>query len=134
VHDQLTAERYLAAAADQQDRLSELLGTDPAARPVGWPLRGELISHLDRLRGELRATSTAAGWQPGHPGRDRARLRCGVLIADGEVGSGIVDADLRAVPDIVGQQRPRDLGVDVSGDVPAQRPRAVDRVESCSAM
>jgi Aromatic acid exporter family member 1 len=57
--DQLAAEleRYLSAAHDQQDRLSELLGTDPAIRPVGWPLRGELISHLDRLRNELRAGS-----------------------------------------------------------------------------
>jgi uncharacterized membrane protein YgaE (UPF0421/DUF939 family) len=48
-------ERHLAAAHDGQDRLSELLGADPAARPVGWPLRGELISHLDRLRTELEA-------------------------------------------------------------------------------
>ena len=39
----------------EQDRLSELLGTDPVARPVGWPLRGELISHLDRFRTELEA-------------------------------------------------------------------------------
>src|ERR1700733_13422863 len=56
-HDELKAEleRHLAAARDQQDRLSELLGTAPAARPVGWPLRGELISHLDRLRSELEA-------------------------------------------------------------------------------
>lgn len=47
--------RFLAAAEEQQDRLSARLGTDPAARPVGWPLRGELISHLDRLRTELQA-------------------------------------------------------------------------------
>jgi uncharacterized membrane protein YccC len=62
--DQSAAElkRYLAAAQDQQDRLSELLGTDPAVRPVGWPLRGEIISHLDRLRRELRA-----GTPPGAP-------------------------------------------------------------------
>jgi hypothetical protein len=48
-------ERHLAAARDEQDRLSELLATAPAVRPVGWPLRGELISHLDRLRSELEA-------------------------------------------------------------------------------
>lgn len=56
-HDLLESEleRHLATAHDEQDRLSELLGTDPAARPVGWPLRGELISHLDRLRAELEA-------------------------------------------------------------------------------
>jgi hypothetical protein len=59
--DQLAAEleRYLGAARDQQGRLSELLGTDPAVRPVGWPLRGEVISHLDRLRNELGAGSPA---------------------------------------------------------------------------
>jgi uncharacterized membrane protein YgaE (UPF0421/DUF939 family) len=56
-HDVLKSEleRHLATAHDQQDRLSELLATAPAARPVGWPLRGELISHLDRLRSELEA-------------------------------------------------------------------------------
>jgi uncharacterized membrane protein YgaE (UPF0421/DUF939 family) len=56
-HEVLKADlkRHLAAARDQQDRLSELLATAPAARPVGWPLRGELISHLDRLRSELAA-------------------------------------------------------------------------------
>ena len=47
--------RVAVAAHDEQDRLSELLGTDPVARPVGWPLRGELISHLDRFRNELEA-------------------------------------------------------------------------------
>src|ERR1700722_19566122 len=56
-HDVLEAElaHHLAAARDRQDRLSELLATAPAARPVGWPLRGELISHLGRLRSELEA-------------------------------------------------------------------------------
>jgi uncharacterized membrane protein YgaE (UPF0421/DUF939 family) len=56
-HDALKTEleRHLAAARDQQDRLSELLAAAPAARPVGWPLRGEVISHLDRLRSELEA-------------------------------------------------------------------------------
>jgi hypothetical protein len=61
-HDELVAElrRYLTAAQDEQDRLSELLGTDPTIRPVGWPLRGELVSHIDRLRNELQAGSPAA--------------------------------------------------------------------------
>ena len=64
--EQLTAEleRDLSAAQDQQDRLSEMLGTDPAVRPVGWPLRGELISHLDRLRSELRAATPTAAPRP----------------------------------------------------------------------
>jgi uncharacterized membrane protein YgaE (UPF0421/DUF939 family) len=66
-HEVLESEldQRLGAAQDQQDRLGELLGSDPAARPVGWPLRGELISQVDRIRSELRA---------GMPER-RARLR-----------------------------------------------------------
>jgi uncharacterized membrane protein YgaE (UPF0421/DUF939 family) len=84
-------EQYLAAAQEQQDQLSELLRTDPAAKPVGWPLRGELISHLDRLRNELltatpegrtprrrrlrswRRPRQAGRWQPRAPGRRRLR-------------------------------------------------------------
>jgi hypothetical protein len=62
-HLRAELERYLAAQ-DQQDRLSELLGSDPAARPVGWPLRGELISQLDRLRGELRAADETTSPRP----------------------------------------------------------------------
>jgi hypothetical protein len=69
-HDVLNSElkRHLAAARDQQDRLSRLLETPPAARPVGWPLRGELVSHLDRLRSELDA-----GMPGGRRRRDRSR-------------------------------------------------------------
>jgi uncharacterized membrane protein YgaE (UPF0421/DUF939 family) len=61
-HDVLKSEleRHLAAARDQQDRLSGLLAP-PATRPVGWPLRGELISHLDRLRSELDASTPGGG-------------------------------------------------------------------------
>jgi hypothetical protein len=56
-HERLEADldRHLDLAREHQDRLSEVLRTDPAARPVGWPLRGELIAHLDRLRTELQA-------------------------------------------------------------------------------
>jgi uncharacterized membrane protein YgaE (UPF0421/DUF939 family) len=50
-------EDHLAAAGRQQDRLADLLRTDPAERPEGWPLRGEILAHVDRLRSEL---------QPGH--------------------------------------------------------------------
>lgn len=50
-------DRHLAAAKDSQDSLSALLGIDPMRQPVGWPLRGELISHLDRLRTELQQGS-----------------------------------------------------------------------------
>ncbi|HEY1640558.1 MAG TPA: aromatic acid exporter family protein [Streptosporangiaceae bacterium] len=51
-------DRHLEAAREQQDLLSLALAADPADRPVGWPLRGELVSHIDRLRGELQPGSS----------------------------------------------------------------------------
>jgi hypothetical protein len=62
-------EDHLEEAQRQQDRLADLLSTDPAEQPEGWPLRGEILAHVDRLRSEL---------QPGQlPDRlgDQARVR-----------------------------------------------------------
>jgi gas vesicle protein len=47
-------EDHLEEAQRQQDRLADLLRTDPAERPEGWPLRGEILAHVDRLRSELQ--------------------------------------------------------------------------------
>jgi len=47
-------EDHLEAARRQQDRLADLLRADPAERPEGWPLRGEILAHVDRLRSELQ--------------------------------------------------------------------------------
>jgi hypothetical protein len=44
---------HLEEAQRQQDKLADLLQADPAERPEGWPLRGEILSHVDRLRSEL---------------------------------------------------------------------------------
>jgi hypothetical protein len=46
-------DQRLAAARAAQDQLGGRLGADPAARPVDWPLRGELVSLVDRFRKEL---------------------------------------------------------------------------------
>jgi hypothetical protein len=48
---------HLGLAHERQNQLGEVLGIDPAKRPAGWPLRGEIASHLDRLRTELEAGS-----------------------------------------------------------------------------
>ena len=50
----LVLEDHLAEARRQQDRLADLLAADPAERPDGWPLRGEILAHVDRLRRELQ--------------------------------------------------------------------------------
>ncbi|HEV2254207.1 MAG TPA: FUSC family protein [Streptosporangiaceae bacterium] len=46
-------EDHLEEAQRQQDRLADVLATDPAKQPDGWPLRGEILAHVDRLRSEL---------------------------------------------------------------------------------
>ena len=46
-------EDHLGEAKRQQDQLAELLRTDPAEHPDGWPLRGEILAMVDRLRAEL---------------------------------------------------------------------------------
>ena len=46
-------EDHLGEAKRQQDQLAELLSTDPAERPEGWQLRGEILAQVDRLRSEL---------------------------------------------------------------------------------
>ncbi|MBO0838016.1 MAG: FUSC family protein, partial [Actinobacteria bacterium] len=47
----------LDTARNRQDKLSALLAADPAERPAAWPLRGELVSHMDRFRHELETAS-----------------------------------------------------------------------------
>ena len=44
---------HLAEAHKRQDELAGLLRTDPEEQPEGWPLRGEILAHVDRLRSEL---------------------------------------------------------------------------------
>src|SRR5579872_1997384 len=53
-------EDHLEEAARRQDRLADVLATDPAKRPEGWPLRGEILAHVDRLRTELEPRPLAA--------------------------------------------------------------------------
>ena len=60
-------ERQLAAAHDRQVELGGLVRAGPADGSAGWPLRGELMSHLDRLRFELQAG------RPGDSGRVRRK-------------------------------------------------------------
>jgi uncharacterized membrane protein YgaE (UPF0421/DUF939 family) len=95
-------EDHLEEAQRQRDRLADVLRTDPAERPDGWPLRGEILAHVDRLRSELqpvrpappeparrplrrrrphartagrgflRHVRASGGWRPARPNRERA--------------------------------------------------------------
>jgi uncharacterized membrane protein YgaE (UPF0421/DUF939 family) len=62
-------EDHLEEAQRQQDRLADVLRTDPAERPDGWPLRGEILAHVDRLRSELKPV------RPARPEPARTPLR-----------------------------------------------------------
>ena len=72
-------EDHLEEAQRQQDQLADLLSTDPAERPEGWQLRGEILAHVDRLRSELEPgrlpdiSVPARGKPPLRALRDRAR-------------------------------------------------------------
>ena len=44
---------HLSEAHRRQDQLADVLRSDPDERPDGWPLRGEILAHVDRLRNEL---------------------------------------------------------------------------------
>src|SRR6201992_1272077 len=69
----------LASGRTPPAELGELVRPDPAGQPAGWPLRGELMSHLDRLRLELEAG------RPGRSGLVRPKRSLRRPRADGPV-------------------------------------------------
>jgi uncharacterized membrane protein YgaE (UPF0421/DUF939 family) len=77
-------EDHLQEARRQQDRLADVLSTDPAEHPDGWPLRGEILVHVDRLRSELQPYNRPVPARPPLRGlRDqqaRAALRSRVAL------------------------------------------------------
>jgi uncharacterized membrane protein YgaE (UPF0421/DUF939 family) len=64
---------HLEEALRQQDQLADLLSTDPAEQPEGWPLRGTILAHVDRLRSELQSGRLPN--QTGHQDQARVRVR-----------------------------------------------------------
>jgi hypothetical protein len=64
VPDGSEVERHLVQAREQQDRLAPVLRDAPEEAAAGWPLRGEMLVHLDRLTNQLQAE---------HLARDRAQ-------------------------------------------------------------
>jgi hypothetical protein len=66
---------HLEEAQRQQDKLADLLAASPAERPGGWPLRGEILAHLDRLRTELQSERPSPSGLPRRPPRLRRSRR-----------------------------------------------------------
>ena len=105
-------ESQLAAAGQALDRLNGTLLATPAEQPAAWPLRGELLVHLDRLRQELEVEDLADG------GRD---VRWRVGRAD-PVPRGRIPAVASSVRPVAEKVRP------VASRVRRARPaRAPDR-------
>jgi Aromatic acid exporter family member 1 len=63
VPDGSEVERHLAEAREHTGRLAPVLRDAPDEASAGWPLRGEMLVHLDRLTNQLQAE---------HLARDRA--------------------------------------------------------------
>jgi hypothetical protein len=82
-------EDHLEEAQHQQDRLADLLRTDPAERPEGWALRGEILGQVDRLRNEL---------QPGHLTDEALVKPPSRALRDRQLGA-LRDRQLRALRD-----------------------------------
>ena len=57
-------EDHLEEAQRRQDKLADLLQTDPTEHPEGWPLRGEILAHVDRLRTELEPAACRSRTAP----------------------------------------------------------------------
>lgn len=60
-------DRHLAGAGERQAEVAETLRTDASPASPTWPLRGELLSHLQRLRASLEPA-------PPRPARPRGQL------------------------------------------------------------
>jgi hypothetical protein len=54
-------DEHLAEATQRQRAVADTLRADPTALSVGWPLRGELITQLNRLRAELHPAPPRTG-------------------------------------------------------------------------
>jgi Aromatic acid exporter family member 1 len=63
IPDGTEVDRHLEQARHEQARLAPVLRDGPGEASSGWPLRGEMLVHLDRLTSELQAEQI---------GRDRA--------------------------------------------------------------
>jgi len=72
--DELKAnvDRSLASASEHQGAAADVLRADQD-RAEGWPLRGELLTHLDRLRGQLGPPPPAPQRRVGAPQRETLR-------------------------------------------------------------
>jgi uncharacterized membrane protein YgaE (UPF0421/DUF939 family) len=65
-------DQHLAGAAEQQREVTDVMRADAAAPSAGWPLRGELVTHLDRLRSDLYPAPPSHG-RTGAPVREAIR-------------------------------------------------------------
>jgi hypothetical protein len=74
VPDDSDLEQHLAEARQHTGRLAPVLrdASDPGS--AGWPLRGEILGHLDRLTSELQAEQLSRSRDQGGPGWREALL------------------------------------------------------------
>jgi len=66
-------DHHLAAAGEHQGVVTDILRADPTVPSKAWPLRGELVTHLDRLRTELHPSPPKDGARTGVTAGKRRR-------------------------------------------------------------
>ena len=115
VPDGAEVERHLVQAREHTGRLAPVLRDAPDEASAGWPLRGEMLVHLDRLTSELQAEQLGRGRadaaRPRWPAAVRAALPRPARQRDGERSpsdhSDAFSAEQRQIPGIGGEQDPR---------------------------
>jgi uncharacterized membrane protein YgaE (UPF0421/DUF939 family) len=70
-------EEHLRSAAGHRDQLAGLLRADPSQHPDDWPLRGEILAHVDRLTAELQPRRPPGRGDGTGPSRVLGRRRLG---------------------------------------------------------
>jgi hypothetical protein len=68
-------DQHLAEARERQQTVADVMRADLPAPSAGWPLRGELVTHLDRLRNELKPPPARPPEQPDLSGSGSWRER-----------------------------------------------------------
>ena len=110
-------EGHLEEAHRRQDALADVLRADPAEQPETWPLRGEIMAHVDRLRSELEPEHLPELVPVKPPLSPIPPLRAMRERHRGPSSRGRADG---ARPDVTGTgPQPR---LDVSGTGPRRRP------------
>jgi uncharacterized membrane protein YccC len=100
-------DRHLDEATEHQGVVTDILRADPDTPSAGWPLRGELVTHLDRLRSQLRPAPPRGAGDRGAGDRGAGDRGAGTGREGGGSGGASLDAWRRPLRAVIGRWRRR---------------------------